>query len=169
MEDKKNLHSHEAIEKLKDLVDDIKICLFCTNLKTDDGSTCRPMSAQEVDEEGNLWFFSGIDSDKNSEIKGDKNVRLFFSDPSKNSYLVVNGEAEIILERDKIEKYWTPLVKTWFKDGKDDPNISLLKVLPKNSYYWDVDGNRMINFAKMLISAVTGTNLVSSDEGSITV
>ena len=162
-----NLNSHKGIDKLKELVDEIKICLFCTNLKTDDGSTCRPMSTQEVDDDGNLWFFSGIDSDKNREIKENKNVQLFFSDPSKSSYLVVNGEAEIILDKAKIEQHWSPFVKIWFKEGKDDPNISLLKVTPNNSYYWDVDGNRMVNFAKMLISTVTGNNLLTSEEGSI--
>lgn len=167
MSNTNNLKAQEGIEKLKDLVEDIKICIFCTNLSTDDGSTCRPMSAQEVDDEGNLWFFSGIDSDKNTEVKKDKHVQLFFSDPSKNSYLVVNGVAEIVLDRDKIEEYWTPLVKTWFKDGKDDPNISLIKVIPNNSYYWDVDGNRMINFFKMIASVATGNNFVTAQEGTI--
>ena len=168
MSNTNNLKAREGVEKLKDLVDDIRICLFCTNLKIDDGSTCRPMSAQEVDDEGNLWFFSGVDSDKNREIKQDKHVQLFFSNPSKSSYLVVNGEAEIVFDRDKIEEYWNPLVKTWFKEGKDDPNISLIKVVPHNSYYWDVDGNRMINFFKMIVSVATGSNLVSAEQGTIT-
>ena len=169
MEDKTNLTAQEGVEKLKDLVDDIKICLFCTHLKTNYGSTARPMAAQEVDDEGNLWFFSGLDSDKNREIKQDKHVQLFFSDPNKSSYLVVNGEAQEVIDHDKFEKYWSPLVKIWFKEGKDDPNLSLIKVVPQSSYYWDVDGNRMINFLKMIASVATGTNLVNSEQGSITV
>lgn len=169
MDDKKNLTAQAGVEKLKELVDSIRICLFCTNLKTDDGSTTRPMSTQEVDDEGNFWFFSGIDSDKNREVKENKNVQLFFSDPSKSTYLVVNGEAEVIIDHEKFEKYWNPLVKTWFKGGKDDPNLSLLKVVPNTSYYWDVDGNRMVNFVKMIASVATGTNLVTSEEGSITI
>ena len=166
---KTDLKAQEGIEKLKDLVDDIKICLFCTNLKTDDGSTCRPMSVQEVDGEGNLWFFSGIDSDKNKAIQEDKHVQLFFADPSKSSYLVVSGEAEIVIDHTKFEEYWSPLVKIWFEKGKDDPNLSLLKVSPHNSYYWDVDGNRMLNFLKMIASAATGANLVTSEQGKIIV
>lgn len=169
MEDKTNLASEEGIEKLKDLVDDIKICLFCTHLKTNDGSTARPMAAQAVDDEGNLWFFSGLDSDKNREIKLDNHVQLFFSDPSKSSYLVVNGEAHEVIDQQKFEKYWSPLVKAWFEGGKEDANLSLIKVVPKSSYYWDVDGNRMINFLKMIASVATGTNLVTSEQGSITI
>jgi len=165
----KDLVNKEAIDKLKNLVKDIQICLFCTDLKIDDGSTCRPMSAIKVCDQGNIWFFSEKSSDKNKAIAADKNVQLFFSHPAKSSYLVVNGEAVIKSDKTKIEELWTPAAKIWFKDGKDDPNISIIKVTPTTAYYWDTDGNRMINFLKMVTSVVTGTNLVNSKEGAITV
>ena len=72
-----NLEESAGIQKLKELVDEITICLFCTNLKTDDGSTCGPMGAQQVCDQGNIWFFSDVHSDKNKEIKQDKLIRLF--------------------------------------------------------------------------------------------
>ena len=168
MSNTKDLNHNEAIDKIKSLVDDIKICLFCTDLKTDDGSTCRPMSAIKVCDQGNIWFFSEKDSDKNKAITADKNVQLFFSHPAKGSYLVVNGEAEIILDKSKIEELWTPVAKIWFKDGKDDPTISIIKVKPSNAYYWDTDGNQMINLLKMIASVATGKNLVTGNEGAIT-
>lgn len=169
MSNTENLINKEAIDKLKSLVDEIVICLFCTNLKTDDGSTCRPMSAIKVCDQGNIWFFSEKNSDKNKDIEKDKNVQLFFSHPAKGSYLIVNGEAEIILDKAKIEELWTPVAKIWFKEGKEDPNISIIKVTPHNAYYWDTDGNRMINFFKMLASVVTGTNLVTGNQGALRV
>ena len=168
MSNTKDLNHKEAIDKLKSLVEDITICLFCTDLKTDDGSTCRPMSAIKVCDQGNIWFFSVKDSDKNKAIESDKNVQLFFSHPAKGSYLVVNGEAEIILDKTKIEELWTPVAKIWFKEGKDDPTISIIKVKPSNAYYWDTDGNQMINLLKMIASVATGKNLVTSNEGAIT-
>lgn len=94
-------------------------------------------------------------------------MQLFFSHPGKSSYLVVNGEAEIILDKVKIEELWTPVAKIWFKEGKDDPNISVIKVKPTTAYYWDIDRNRMINFLKMVASVATGTNLITSKEGAI--
>ena len=169
MSNTKNLNHAEAIDKLKSLVEDIVTCLFCTDLKTDDGSTCRPMSAIKVCDQGNIWFFSEKDSDKNKAIDNDKNVQLFFSHPAKGSYLVVNGEAEIILDKTKIKELWTPVAKIWFKEGKDDPNISIVKVSPTTAYYWDTDGNRMTNFLKMVASVVTGTNLVSGKQGDLNI
>ena len=168
MSNTKDLNNNEAIDKLKSLVEEIMICLFCTDLKTDDGSTSRPMSAIKVCDQGNIWFFSEKDSDKNKAIANDKNVQLFFSHPAKGSYLVVNGEAEIIFDKTKIEELWTPVAKIWFKEGKDDPNISIIKVTPTTAYYWDTNGNRMINFIKMVASVVTGKNLLNGEEGTIT-
>ena len=162
-----NLNNKEAIDKLKSLVDAIMVCLFCTNLKTDDGSTCRPMSAIKVCDQGNIWFFSEKSSEKNKAIEIDKNVQLFFSNPSKGNYLIVNGEAEIIFDETKIEELWTPAAKIWFKEGKEDPDISIIKVTPTTAYYWDTEGNRMINILKMVASVVTGTNLVNGSQGAL--
>ena len=167
MSNTENLINKEAIDKLKSLVDEIMVCLFCTDLKTDDGATCRPMTAIKVCDQGNIWFFSEKNSDKNKAIASDKEVQLFFSHPGKSSYLVVNGAAEIILDKVTIEELWTPVAKIWFKEGKDDPTISIIKVTPKGAYYWDTDGNRMINFLKMVASVATGTNLVTGNQGSI--
>jgi general stress protein 26 len=167
MSNTENLTNKAAIDKLKSMVNAIKIGLFCTNLKTDDGATCCPMTAIKVCDQGNIWFFSEKNSDKNKAIAADKNVQLYFSHPGINSYLVVNGEAEIILDKTSIEELWTPVAKIWFKEGKDDPTISVIKVKPSSAYYWDTDGNKMINLLKMVASVVTGTNLISGKEGAI--
>lgn len=169
MSNTENLNNKEAIEKLKSLVDEITVCLFCTDLKTDDGATCRPMTAIKVCGQGNIWFFSEKSSDKNKAIASDKMVQLFFSHPAKSSYLVVNGEATIVSDKEKIEELWTPMAKIWFKEGKEDPNISIIKVTPTTAYYWDTAGNRMVNFLKIIGSVITGTNLVSGNQGSLKV
>ncbi|WP_373522777.1 pyridoxamine 5'-phosphate oxidase family protein [Aquiflexum sp.] len=167
MDNIKNLNSEDAIAKLRELAESIDICMFCTNLKTDDGASCRPMSTQKVCDRGNIWFFSTADSDKNMEIKLNNKVQLYYSHPGKDSYMIVNGEAEIILDKNKIEELWSSELNAWFEGGKDDPNISILKVTPSNAYYWDMEGNKMINFFKIMASAATGKNLVDGNEGAL--
>ncbi len=169
MENTKNLKANEGVEKLKELVTVINICLFSTNLKGNDGATFRPMSAQEVDDEGNIWFFSDINSDKNREVQEDNLVQLIFSHPGESSYMIVNGVAEISTDHKRIEQLWSPAAKIWFEQGKDDPDISLIKVNTQSAYYWDTDGNKMINFFKFLASVATGSNLVTGVQGSIKV
>ena len=167
MDNPTNLRDSKAIEKIKELATAIDICLFCTNITIDQGETTRPMSTQNVDDEGNLWFFSDKNSGKNKEIENDSTVRLYYSHPSKSSYMVLNGTAEIQFDKNKVSEIWSPMVNAWFPDGKEDSNISLIKVTPKNAYYWDIEGNQMINFFKMIASAATGKMLIDATEGSL--
>jgi general stress protein 26 len=138
-----------SIKKLKELVDAINICLFCTDLKNDDGATARPMTTLDTDAEGNLWFFSAVLSDKNRVIKADSQVQLYFAHPPKGNYMIVNGNAEVIMDTDKVAELWSDEQEMWFKGGKTDPNIAIIKVTPKNAYYWDTDGDRMVNIFKI--------------------
>jgi general stress protein 26 len=169
MSEVKHLHSKEAIAKLKKLVLDIKTCFFCTHIEEEAGAYCRPMATQEVDEWGNIWFLSDKGSDKNCEIQEDSKVQLFYADPGKNNFIAINGHAEELFDKQKTDDLWTPLAKTWLREGKDDPNISLIRVKPESAYYWDTKGNRMINFIKMLASAATGTALAEAEHGEIQV
>ena len=78
MSNTENLNNKEAIDKLKSLVNDIMVCLFCSELKTNDGSTCRPMNAIKVCDQGNIWFFSEKDSEKTKPLQKIKRYNSFF-------------------------------------------------------------------------------------------
>lgn len=162
-----NLNNNEGVLKLKQMVENINVCFFCTDIKNNNTDTTTLMTAQNVDEEGNIWFFSGKDSDRNKAISQEKEVQLYFSHPGKNNYLIVNSEASIVLDKEKIKELWNPILKIWFKDGIDDPNISLLKVATKSAHYWDSEGGKMVNFIKMISSLISGTNNVDTTEGKI--
>jgi len=163
-----NLSAQNGIDKLKELIKNESICFFCTQL-THQPITTRPMSTQKVDDHGNIWFMSSIKSDKNSEIKKDNTVQLFYSNPSGYEFLTVLGKATIITDREKIYELWTPFAKAWFNDGKDDADISLIKVAPQSAYYWDTKNNKMISMIQMLVSVVTGSAPDDGVQGTIKV
>lgn len=162
-----NLEKKEGILKLKKMVDEVKFCFFITDLENEKGSSSTIMTAQQVDDEGNIWFFSGSNSDRNKDIEENKNVQMYFSSPEKNSYLSVNAKANIVMDKSKIKELWNPLLTIWFKDGIEDKNISLIKVTTKTANYWDSDGGKMINFFKMITSVITGNNTIDSTQGKI--
>ena len=168
MGDKINLANNEAIAKLKELAEDIRICMFCTELSKSPFST-RPMALQEVDEYGNLWFLSSSESDKNFEIKKDEKVQLLFSKTSDSHYLTVFGTAAIYRDQDTIEEMWRPMAKAWFKEGKDDPKVTVIRISPEESYYWDTKNGKMITLMKIAVSAVTGKSMDGGVEGKLKV
>ena len=112
------------------------------------------MATQEVDEEGNIWFMSDRSSDTNKEIDKDNKVQFFYSHTGNYEYLSIFGRAEIVNDRSKIEELWSPMAKTWFKEEKEDPNISLIKVTPEDAYYWDTKNNKMVSLIKFAMGAM---------------
>jgi len=167
-ENEQNLSGQDAIDKLSELIKNESICFFCTQL-TQQPITTRPMSTQKVDEQGNIWFMSSIKSGKNEEIAQDNTVQLFYSNPSSYEFLSVLGTASIVTDREKIHEMWTPFAKAWFEDGKDDVDISLIKVTPQSAYYWDTKNNKMISMIKMFAAMVTGSAPDDGIEGTLKV
>lgn len=163
----KALEGKEAINKLKHIATSAENCFFCTNIKTGLPVSVRPMSVLEVDDDGNLWFMSMKDSNKNREIAADPFTHLFFQENKNSGFLNIYGISEISTNQEKIDQLWNPLLKVWFQAGKDDLNISLLKVVPTNVYYWDTKHGEVIAFAKMAASIITGKTMDDSVEGSL--
>jgi general stress protein 26 len=164
----KNLTHQEAIDKFKELVKHESVCLFTTCL-TQVPLTTRPMSVQEVCDQGNFWFLSPADSDKNMEIAQDSRVQLFISNPSNYEFLSVYGKATISRDREKIEQYWSDIAKAWFPQGKDDPRVTVIKVTPEEGFYWDTKDGKLVSMIKILASAVSGKTMEEGVEGKISV
>ncbi len=149
----KDNHKTETIKKLKEIAEDVNICMFCTELNTIPISA-RPMSVQEVDDHGNLWFISNARSNKNFEIKHDDKVQLFFSKMSNSHYLSVYGTASIYTDKSTIEEHWTPIAKAWFEEGKDDPDVTIIRIEPSYAYYWDTKDGKAVAFLKWAVAAM---------------
>lgn len=157
-----NLNQAEAIEKLKELSESAKICMFCTDLETLP-ITARPMGLRETDKDGNLWFLSSDASNKNFEIKEDNRVQLFFMNDSSSEYLSVFGKAFIYKDKSMIEEQWTPIANAWFEDGKEDPKVSVIRVAPEESYYWDTKAGKLVSFLSFAAAAISGRKTDNDD------
>lgn len=161
-----NLKQEEAVKKFKKLAEDVRVCMFITNTNAEDEHT-RPMSTIEVEEDGTLWFFTDIRSIKIEEVAADKEVHLTYAHPGKESYMDVWGSAKIVTDKQQIKDKWSPIIKAWFPDGVDDPNIALLKIKPSQCYYWDAETGKMVQFLKMAAAAITGKRLADGKEGRL--
>lgn len=169
MSNYENLSRQEAIEKIKELADDIKICMFCSSGDKEELLDTRPMAVQRVDEDGTIWFFSGISSNKNREIKLNDRVQLIFSDPDDMKFMTLYGNSNEVHDQNKIDELWNPMVKAWFKGGKDDPNLTLISFQPNEGYYWDTENGKMVSFLKIAASAITRKSKDDSVEGLLNI
>ena len=146
----------EQLEKFIDLVEDIKTCMMITK---DAGGklNARPMNNAKVDKDGSVWFFTNEFSGKVAQISHENEIFLTYSSSSSNSYVAFNAVAELNDDKNKIEELWTPDMKAWFPEGKEDPKILLIHANPIEAEYWDHSSSKIIMLFNMIKSAVTGS------------
>ena len=129
----------ENIKKLAELIKDIDFAMF-TTVNEDGRLLSRPMSTQEVEFDGDLWFITSVDTGKAEDIQREARVNVAYAKPEKQRFVSVSGTAVLVNDRAKIDEFWSPVYKAYFPNGKDDPNIRLIKVRVEQAEYWDSKG-----------------------------
>ena len=144
-------------KKLAELMREFKFVMLTT--AAHDGTLhSRPMTMQERDFDGTLWFFTGADATKVWEAKRDHEVNVAFSDPHKNTYISASGVATLVRDKAKIEELWKPAYKLFFPKGLEDPELALLSVRVEKAEYWDSPSSfvgRTFSFVKALATGST--------------
>jgi general stress protein 26 len=142
----------QAVQKLAELIADIKFAMLTT--RADDGTLrSRPMTTQQVEFDGTLWFLTGQATDKTSEIAHDQQVNLSYVDADDNRFVSVAGRARIFDDRAKARDLWSPAYKAWFPKGLDDPDLRVLRVDVSGAEYWDAPSStvvQLVGFAKAI-------------------
>lgn len=144
----------EAIEKLGELIEGIDFAMLTT---IDNGVLrSRPMSTQDFDFDGDLWFFTSSKTHKIEEIQKDNRVNVSYAAPDDNTYVSVSGTAEVVNDQAKIDEYWSEIHRAWFPEGKDSPDLVLLKVNVEQAEYWDSPSSTIVQVAGFLKALATG-------------
>lgn len=143
-----------SIQKLKELLEGIDFTMMTTMAGGKLHS--RPMSTQEMDDNGVLWFFSRDNTHKADEIESDDRVNCAYSDPDQNRYVSVFGRAKVSRDRARMEELWNPIHRAWFPDGLDDPNICLIRVDVEEAEYWDAPSSTLVQLAGFAKAIITG-------------
>lgn len=155
------MKNEKNIDILKTKIEEVRICLFTTLSQKDEFSS-RPMATAKVEEDGSIWFFTNEFSLKSKEISKENEVSLGYSDPASNTYVTINGKAELVDDRVRKDAYFSAPVKAWFPDGVDDPRLILIKVTPATAEYWDGSASKIVVAFNMLKAVITGEQY---DEG----
>lgn len=145
--------------KLAFLIKDIKFAMM-TTVGINGTIHSRPMGTLEKNLknfDGILWFFSRKDSHKNHDIvESHQHVNLAYADPDKQQYVSICGKAFISEDKGKMKELWNPVLKAWFPEGLDDPEISLIGVNVESAEIWDSPPSKVVQLAGFVKSAVTG-------------
>lgn len=143
----------DALETIASIVKDVKFAMLTTT--TAEGHLhARPMTTQEKEYDGDLWFIGAKDSEAVADMRARPQVNVSFSNPSKGSYLSITGTAELPTDPDKLDELWSDMYKIYFEGGKQDPNIQLIKISSHSAEFWEGDGKirTLFEMAKGLVT-----------------
>ena len=168
-DNRQDLQGQDAVQKIKDRVEEAENCWFCSAVASGESNGDRPMNVRQVDDEGNLGFLSARDSRKNEELALDPSVKLYFQGSKHSDFMQLDGNAIITRDKEKIKGLWSPMVQTWFTEGVDDPRVTVIQVTPTAGYYWDTKHGNAVAAVKMIIGAALKKTLDDSVEGTLDV
>jgi general stress protein 26 len=145
----------EKRNTVNELVKDARIAML-TTMTADGRHVSRPMAVQDVEFDGDLWFFAYADSDLVSQTAANPQVNVSFSDSKQHAWVSISGAAERTDDRAKAEELWNPMLKAWFPDGLDTPGLTLIKVHAETAEYWEAAHGKVVTLLGYAKAAVTG-------------
>jgi general stress protein 26 len=145
----------DAKDKVLELLKDARIAMMATRGETG-AMHARPMGTNHAEFDGDLYFLTQLSSEKVHEIERDPEVLLTYSDPSEQNYVSLSGKGQVLRDRATIEKNWFEAARSWFPEGKDDPDLGVIKVSVDLAEYWDSPSSTVLYVYGYLKAAATG-------------
>jgi general stress protein 26 len=143
----------DETRKVAELLKDERTGQF-TTIAPDGTLVSRPMAMQEVEFDGDLWFFAERSSRKVAHIAANPQVNV--STSGSSSWVSLTGHAVVIDDLEKKRKLWNTVVEAWFPDGPEDPAVVLLRVDAASAEYWDSPGGRLASVVSFAKAKLTG-------------
>ena len=138
---------------------------FLTTITMDGRLTSRPMTLQEVEFDGDLWFLAERDSHAVQHISASPEVNVGVG--SGGRWVSLTGDAEVVEDAAKKRELWNSAVDAWFPQGPDDDSIVLLKVHADSAEYWDAPGGRLATAFSFVKAKVTGERIEAGENEKV--
>jgi general stress protein 26 len=113
----------------------------------------QPMTAQTLhdeDERGPIWFFTSSDSDLVKALTETHRAVVHFSSKGHDLFASLHGELTLDNDRAVIDELWNGFIAAWYKGGKDDPKLRLLRLDPERAQVW-LNENNLWAAVKLLL------------------
>jgi general stress protein 26 len=128
------LYSQDQINAIAAKLKDVRFGMFAT-LGDDNVLSSRPLAAQRIDNEGNLWFPVPEEAPFLQDLQQHPDVNVSFANPEQHIYLSVSGLAYLV---------------------RDDPHPTMIRVKIQTAEYWDASTSKMQQLVLLARSALTG-------------
>lgn len=105
----------------------------------------QPMSPQLDDEliakdPGTIYFYSDRTSDLGKAVLANS-THVMMAYMAKDYQACARGYLSPVTETGLVDRFWNPIVASWYPGGKTDPKMLMLKFEMKDAALWASSGN----------------------------
>ncbi|MDQ3471321.1 MAG: pyridoxamine 5'-phosphate oxidase family protein [Pseudomonadota bacterium] len=110
-----------------------------------DDAFTRPMTAQ-VDG-ATIYFFANASDDLVRGLQHSNRAVATFASKGHQLFASVHGTLHLSNDREVVERLWNPIIASWFKDAKDDPDLALVRFETSSADVWEADAGASLKAA----------------------
>jgi general stress protein 26 len=143
----------DQIKTVADVLDKARIGLLAT-VDAEGHVVSRPLAIVDRDFDGAVYFFVQKSSHKVHDIENEPQVNIGV-DTSKG-WLSISGTATLTQDPAAIDELWNTGAEAWFDQGRDDPEVALLKVDAHTVESWTSTEPKAVTLFKYAKAAATG-------------
>ena len=154
----------QDISKVTGIINDSRIGMF-TTINEKGALVSRPLAVQDVENDGDMWFFTSQDTSQVAHVKANPAVNVSFGKGTE--WVSVAGTAEIVTDRQEIRDRWNQAVEAWFPDGPETPGVVLLRVDSDSAEYWTSPGGTAATVLQWVKSKVTNSRMSVGESGTV--
>lgn len=141
------------VAKVAELTKGIRIAML-TTVGSEGHLTARPMAQQEVEFDGDLWFFVEADSRTAANLAAEARAGVTLT--SDSTWVSLSGSAEVVRDVAKAKELWNSWVEAWLPQGPEDENVALIRFTAESAEYWDTPGGRVASIVSFAKAKLTG-------------
>lgn len=154
----------QDIKKVTDIINDSRIGMF-TTINEQGALVSRPLAVQDVQDDGDMWFFTSEGTSQVAHITANPAVNVSFGKGTE--WVSVAGTANVVTDRQEIRDRWNQAVEAWFPDGPETPEVVLLRVDSDSAEYWTSPGGTAATVLQWVKSKVTNSRMSVGESGTV--
>ena len=119
-------------------------------------SRTRPMTAQvdvpeggDKDDGGPIYFFGAKSETLVTAMGQTHNAVATYASKGHDLFAHVHGQ--LVLDHDPavLDRLWNPIIASWYKDGRDDPDLALIRFDTDSANIWKAETGATLKAAAL--------------------
>jgi general stress protein 26 len=105
------------------------------------------MATVPLQGDGAVWLLTKLRAPKVGEVEENHRVNLNYISSKAGRYVSLSGTASLVRDPQRVADLWKKRHRKWFPEGKNDPELALLRVQVERAEYWDDADGKMVVFS----------------------